>query len=644
MSLPPGFLDELRARVPLSQVVGRKVTWDLKKSNRSRGDWWAPCPFHQEKSASFHADDRKGFYYCFGCHAKGDAIRFVMETENAGFMEAVETLAREAGMAMPARDPQASERADRRAVLIAAVEAAVQHYRMALRTQAGAEARAYLARRGLSEEAVERFGIGFAPDRRTGLLEALTAKGIAAEVAVEAGLAALPDGGGAPYDRFRGRVIFPIRDARGRAISLAGRALDPGAKAKYLNGPETPIFDKGRTVFNLGPAREAAGKGAPVILAEGYMDVIALAEAGFGGAVAPMGTAVTADQLALVWQVAAEPVVALDGDTAGLRAALRLVELALPLIEPGRSLRFAFLPAGQDPDDLIRSGGAAAFRAVLEAAQPMVAVLWRRETEGQVFDSPERRAALDRRLRAALAAIRDPGLRAHYAEDIRRFRADLFAPPPRQAGPRTAPRGRFPTVPAAPLPSTRASALAADPEALRQLRAAVVLATLDRHPALVPQFEAALERLDLPPGDLAAVRDALLSAAAGTDPSADWAAARPAVAEALDRIARHPHVRSAPCVGHAATEALAARCVADDLERLASWQVAASEIGYAEAEISGFSDEGVTWRLARAAEARLRAERTPLDEPPQEGAGTGEGTGLIDRLLASEAWRKRQAR
>jgi DNA primase len=656
MSLPPGFLDELRARLPLSSVVGRKVTWDLRKSNRSRGDWWAPCPFHQEKTASFHADDRKGVYYCFGCQAKGDAIRFVMETERLGFIEAVELLAREAGMAMPARDPAAAEKADRRAVLVAAVEAAVQHYRLMLHSAAGAEARAYLARRGLSEDAVDRFGLGYAPDRRTGIIEALAARGIAPEMAVEAGLAALPEGGGAPYDRFRGRVIFPIRDARGRAISLAGRALDPQARAKYLNGPETAIFDKGRTVYNLGPAREAAGRGGPLILVEGYMDVIALCEAGFAGAVAPMGTAVTADQLALLWQAAAEPVVALDGDAAGLRAALRLVDLALPLVEPGRGLRFAFLPAGQDPDDLIRAGGAAAFRAVLDAAQPMVAVLWRRETEAQLFDSPERRAALDRRLRAALAVIRDPGLRAHYAEDIRRLRAALFAPPQRAAA------GRARSAAPAPLPATRASALAADPAAARRLREAVILATLDRHPALLPRFEAQLARIEVAAGDHALVRDALVAAAGADDPAAAWAAARAAMAGlagALDRIGRHPHVRSAPCVRPAAPGALAERCLADDLERLAAAQAADCETGYAEAEIAGLSearsggqsegqsggqsDEGVTWRLARAAEARQRAGRTPLDEAPAE-AGEREDDGVIDRLIAAEAWRKRRGR
>ncbi len=234
MSLPPGFLDELRTRLTLSQIVGRKVTWDMRKSNMAKGDWWAPCPFHQEKSASFHVDDRKGFYYCFGCHAKGDALSFVKETANLSFMEAVEELAREAGMVMPARDPKAAERADRRTQLSAVMEEAVKWFRLQLRTSAAAEARAYLAKRGLSEAAQERWEIGFAPDQRTALLEAMKGKGIAPDLVIEAGLCATTDDG-APYDRFRGRIIFPIRDGRGRAISLGGRSMDPkGPKAIWM--------------------------------------------------------------------------------------------------------------------------------------------------------------------------------------------------------------------------------------------------------------------------------------------------------------------------------------------------------------------------------------------------------------------------
>src|SRR6056297_1217754 len=382
MSLPPGFLDELRTRTSLAQVAGRKVMWDNRKSNQGKGDMWAPCPFHQEKTASFHVDDRKGFYYCFGCHAKGDAIAFIRETENLGFMEAVQALAAEAGMEMPAEDPAAQARAARRTDLTEIMEMAVRQYRRHLSTAQGIEAKEYLQRRGLGPEIQERFGIGFAPDARRFLWDHLTGQGIDGARLIAAGLAAEPDGGGAPYDRFRGRIMFPIRDPRGRCIAFGGRAMDPNARAKYLNSPETDLFDKGRTLYNHGPAREAVGQGAALVVCEGYMDAIALVEAGFGGAVAPLGTAITEHQLQMLWRIAPEPVLALDGDRAGLRAAMRLVDLALPLMQAGQGLRFAVLPPDTDPDDLIRRQGAAAMQAQIDAAQPMIDLLWRRETEG----------------------------------------------------------------------------------------------------------------------------------------------------------------------------------------------------------------------------------------------------------------------
>ena len=304
MSLPPGFIDELRGRLSLGQVVGRKVVWDARKSNTGKGDLWAPCPFHQEKSASFHVDDRKGYYYCFGCHAKGDAISFVRETENVSFTEAVAILAREAGMVLPERDPRAQEQADARTQLVAVMEQAVQHYRLQLRTGAAAGARDYLARRGLSEAAQARWEVGFAPEGWQGLHDVLAAKGVSPDLMIAAGLAKASDKGKRPYDVFRDRIMFPIRDARGRTIAFGGRAMDPNDGAKYLNSPETALFDKGRTLFNHGPAREAAGKGQPLIVAEGYMDVIALSEAGFAATVAPLGTAITEDQLRLMWRIA----------------------------------------------------------------------------------------------------------------------------------------------------------------------------------------------------------------------------------------------------------------------------------------------------------------------------------------------------
>ncbi len=604
----PGFLDELRNRTSLAQVVGRKVMWDTRKSNQGKGDMWAPCPFHQEKSASFHVDDRKGFYYCFGCHAKGDAIGFVKDTENVGFMEAVGILAREAGMAMPERDPQERQRSDRRAVLADVMEKAVRHYRLQLRTGQAQAARDYLAGRGLDAAALERWEIGFAPEVRQGLFRHLTEAGIAADLVVDAGLAARPDDGGAPYDRFRGRIIFPIRDARGRCIALGGRAMAPNARAKYLNSPETALFDKGRSLYNHGPAREAAGNGQPLVVAEGYMDVIALVEAGFGGAVAPLGTAITEDQLQLMWRIHPEPIVALDGDTAGLRAAMRLIDLAFPLIEAGRSLRFCLLPEGRDPDDVIRADGATAMRRLVESAQPMVALLWRRATEGRSFDSPERRAALDRDLRETLRKIRDPSIRAHYGQEVQRLRQDLFGQGRSKGGGKQW-RVRRPVH--APSAETRASLLAGSGGSIAQeMREGVVLAALVVHPALLPRFESELERLAPVDANHRAVQEALLAEMGG---DAGFLRARLEARlgrSALEKLFAPRHVHISPPVRCPDDDDLAALCLAEELAKLEAHRSARVEIAEAVADLDDASDEGVTWRLGQAAEALARSGRS----------------------------------
>ncbi len=619
MSLPPGFLDELRTRISLSQVVGRKVTWDMRKSNMAKGDWWAPCPFHQEKSASFHVDDRKGFYYCFGCHAKGDVLTFIKDSENTGFMESVEILAREAGMQMPARDPKAAEKQDHRTQLAQVMEEAVKWFRLQLKTGAAADARAYIAKRGLSEAAVERWEIGFAPDARQALFSALIQKGFAADLIVGSGVCAKADDGSI-YDRFRGRIIFPIRDARGRAISLGGRAMDPNARAKYLNGPETELFDKGRNLFNHAPAREAAGKGQPLIVAEGYMDVIALSEAGFQATVAPLGTAVTEDQLRLMWRIADEPVIALDGDTAGIRAALRVIDLALPLLEAGKGLRFAVLPTGLDPDDLIKQQGAPAMQKVIDTAQPMVSLLWRRETEGKNFDSPERKAALDKTLRAALKRIADPSIRGHYGEEIKRLRGDLFGTNARPFAPFTpralrAPwqpgqKGK-PFQPVSPMASTKLSLLATPADMVQDtLREAVVLAACIHHPGLIARFESALERLDFLGHGHDMLRSLILYHQAAPDLRALLMVEAPLPTEA---VLLHPHVRITAAIGADAPDDAAEHCLAEALARLQADRAHRLEIADAEDDVTGVADEGLTWRVSKAAEARHSAARGPQD-------------------------------
>ena len=609
MSLPPGFLDELRNRASLSQVAGRKIMWDSRKSNQGKGDMWAPCPFHQEKSASFHVEDRKGYYYCFGCHAKGDAISFVRETENVGFMEAVEILAQEAGMTMPKRDPQAQQKADRRTELAEVMEAAAGFFRLQLRTGQGGAARDYLARRGMSEATQEQFGIGFAPDGWQNLWDHLQGKGVPAELIQAAGLVRESSKGGKPYDVFRNRIMFPIRDARGRCIAFGGRAMDPNDNAKYLNSPETELFDKGRNLYNHGPAREAAGKGAPLIVAEGYMDVIALVEAGFGAAVAPLGTAVTESQLQLLWRISDEPIVALDGDAAGLRAAYRVIDLALPLMEAGKSLRFALMPEGKDPDDLIRAEGAGGVQAVLDRALPMVQLLWKRETEGRVFDSPERKAALDKALRETILQIKDPSLRSHYGQEIKDLRWQLFRARSSGSGAGARPRRDWKAPPPATDSAKLSLLVAAGADAQDRLREAVILAALLSTPQIIAEFDTQVEAMTCSDPMHKALRDLLLQSD-GADPAALRAEAENRIgAEALESLFAARHVAITPCVRNPSDVDLARQTVAEELAKLDARRGLLAEIAEASEDLDGLADEALTWRLAQAAQAMTLAER-----------------------------------
>jgi DNA primase len=645
MSLPPGFLDELRSRVSISQVAGRKVIWDTRKSNQAKGDMWAPCPFHQEKTASFHVDDRKGFYYCFGCHAKGDAIGFVQETENVGFMEAIEILAREAGMQMPARDPQAAQRSDRNTELAKATEAAVAHFRLQLKTQAASEARAYLDRRGLDPATLDRFEIGFAPDAWQGLWDALKAKGFTDELLLEAGLAKPSQKGGKPYDTFRGRIMFPIRDPRGRCIGFGGRAMDPNDNAKYLNSPETPLFDKGRTLYNHGPAREAAGKGQPLIVAEGYMDVIALVRAGFEASVAPLGTAITEDQLRLLWRIADEPIIALDGDTAGLRAAMRLVDLALPMLEAGKTLRFCILPEGQDPDDLLKAKGPEAMRALLEGAEPLVRMLWRRETEGRVFDSPERRAALDRSLRQAISRIPDKGLMRHYGEALAELRRTLFRP--QQAPGRgrwTGPRGRGFAEAQMPLAETRSSALGSGALSADDLRITLILATLCRYPGLVDRFESDLDRLVPRHPDHAALVDLLLGTEATDAETVIEDCRARGLGAALESLMDMAHLRITPILHGPPAPEKAAATLSEEFAKYHATRALEAEMTEAleDLETAQEGDSRLVRRLNHAVQSRIRAGRPTGNEAT--GAVSEDTTALsqgLRALIEARVWEKK---
>jgi DNA primase len=595
--------------------------WDARKSNQGKGDMWAPCPFHQEKSASFHVDDRKGFYYCFGCHAKGDAISFVRETENVSFMEAVEILAREAGMPMPERDPRAQEKADVRTELADVMELAVKWFRLQLRTGAAAEARSYLERRGLSQDVCGRWEIGFAPDSWQGLWDALKGKDIVDELILGAGLAKPSSKGGKPYDTFRGRIMYPIRDARGRCIAFGGRAMDPEDKAKYLNSPETELFDKGRSLYNVRDARVAAGKGQPLLVAEGYMDVIALSEAGFQASVAPLGTAITENQLAMLWRISDEPIITLDGDTAGQRAALRLIDLSLPLLEAGRSLRFAMMPEGQDPDDLLKSAGAGAVQKLLDAAVPMVQLLWQREVEGKVFDSPERKAALDKSLREKIMLIKDPSIRSHYGQAIKDMRWQLFRAKPGGGGaaPRKERAWRQPwgsKVPQGPSAGAKSSILAstADAHTTDHLREAVILAACISCPDVVEPFESGLEAMACLDADHARLRDLVLRHAPDGAQALRAAINDHLGPDALENLLSQRHVAITPCIRKPGDVEITTMTIAEELAKLTALRGLQDEVRDATDDLGGEADEGLTWRLAEAAKAADRAQRAGQED------------------------------
>ena len=520
MAFPPGFLDELRARLSLSDVVGRKVS--LKR--RSGSEYAGLCPFHNEKTPSFTVNDKKGFYHCFGCGEHGDAVGFVMKTEGLSFPESVEKLAREVNLPVPRATPAERERAERASTLQEVVELAARWFQKQLRLPVGRHGLDYLRGRGLSEETIDDFRLGFAPDSRDGLMAALKRENVPIDKIVEAGLAIQPEDNRDPYDRFRGRVMFPIADRRGRVIAFGGRVMGAG-EPKYLNSPETPLFHKGANLYCLDRARQAATKDQPVIVAEGYMDVIALHVAGFTGAVAPLGTALTEGQLGELWKLADEPFLCFDGDNAGRRAASRAAERALPLLRAGKSLRFLGLPAGEDPDSLIRSRGADAIRRILDLARPLSDVVWDMETEGKAADTPERRASLQRAVEQRVAEIADPVVRDYYRTDMRN-RLNRVRRPDRPAWRSGAKRPfRRPGDPEpAPFPAGSAARLSGDETDGSPQERALLGALLER-PALLHVLAEDLAALPIGNPELMRLRGGLLDALSmiplGIDPAAD---------------------------------------------------------------------------------------------------------------------------
>lgn len=495
MTLPAAWLDELRARTLLSSLIGKST-----KISKAGREWKACCPFHNEKTPSFTINDEKGFYHCFGCGAHGDAIRWMTDQRGLPFMDAVKELAEAAGLDVPAPDPRAAERAERANSLHDVMKAAADWFTEQLGSIEGAEARTYLEKRGLKTETIRTFGLGFAPDSRGKLRAAL--KQFGDDKLIEAGLLISVDDK-EPYDRFRGRLMIPIRDPRGRVIAFGGRILGQG-EPKYLNSPDTPLFDKGRTLYNLDLASPASRKTGRMLVVEGYMDVIALAQAGLGEAVAPLGTALTEHQIERLWRQVDVPILCFDGDAAGQKAAVRAIGRALPGLAPSRSLSFVTLPQGQDPDDLIKSGGRAAMEALLAAPEPLVDRLWRHELDALPLTTPEARAGFRQRMGGHAQAIDNGNVREQYQSEFRaRFDA-LFS---RRAAFQKI-NGFRPTE--AP-PS--ASARAIGGMGIERAMMGLILNGLTRYPQIVATHYVQLADLVIVDPEQARMRDAMLAAA-----------------------------------------------------------------------------------------------------------------------------------
>ncbi len=426
MRFSDAFLDEIRNRLSITQVVGEHVVWDKRKSQPGKGDMWACCPFHGEKSPSFHADDKRGRYHCFGCGASGDHFRFLTEKTGMSFPEAVELLAGRAGVPMPARDERAEKRDAARRTLYDVMELASAYFTEALAHNVGARARGYLLERQVPAAMQQRFRIGFAPDSRNGLKEFLAANGVPLKDMIDTGLVVHGEDIAVPYDRFRNRLMFPIMDFRGRVIAFGGRALSADVAAKYLNSPETELFHKRQTLYNGQAARQAGYDGKPIVVVEGYLDVIAAVAAGFEGATAALGTALTEDHLTLLWRITDIPVLCFDGDSAGMRAAERAVDIALPMLKPGKSVKICALPDGLDPDDLIKQRGRQAFADLIESARPLAEAVWAIETAAGIPEAPEQRAALEARLRERAGRIGDVSVRRHYSQAFDEKISSLF--------------------------------------------------------------------------------------------------------------------------------------------------------------------------------------------------------------------------
>jgi DNA primase len=606
MTLSPAWLDELRARTLLSSLIGR--TTKISKAGR---EWKACCPFHNEKTPSFTINDEKGFYHCFGCGAHGDAIRWMTDQRGLPFMDAVKELADAAGLDVPAPDPRAAERAERANSLHDVMKAAADWFAEQLGGIDGAEARAYLEKRGLKAETIRKFGLGFAPDSRGKLRTAL--KSFGDDKLIESGLLINVEDK-EPYDRFRGRLMIPIRDPRGRVIAFGGRILGSG-EPKYLNSPDTPLFDKGRTLYNLDIASPAGRTSGRMLVVEGYMDVIALAQAGIAEAVAPLGTALTEHQIERLWRQVDVPILCFDGDAAGQKAAVRAIGRALPGLAPSRSLSFVTLPQGQDPDDLIKSGGRSAMEGLLAAPEPLVDRLWRHELDALPLTTPEARAGFRQRMNAHAQAIENGNVREQYQAEFRnRFDALFSRRQAPQQGTHFTPNGqrgnRF--QPFERPPGTMARSIGGS--GIEPLYARAILNGLLNHPQVITGHAEQIASLFIADAEQARLRDLLIDAAYSGQ-SLESGAVLPICEEqglgGLARTLKDANSLAFSFTRRQADAALAQRDLGMVIEVLAARPMLDSAISAATARLSeqwddaGFAEQTRLLEERRAADQRL---------------------------------------
>lgn len=654
MNFSKPFLDDLRASTSLSELIGEKVSWDQKKTRSGQGDFWAPCPFHEEKTASFHVDSRKGFYYCFGCHAKGDCFTFLKDFENLSFLDSVTYLANRGGIPLLTTSSKIEQHKKSDLELLEVHKVASSFYEAQLKTTSATICRQYLHSRGLTAAAIEHFEIGFSPNKVTALYDHLRSKNFSSAVIVDSGLCIEPETEKNPFDRFRNRVMFPIKDTRGQIIAFGGRSLDANARAKYLNSPETPLFSKGKIIYNYARASKNRKTKTPLLVVEGYMDVVALSQAGFSNVVAPLGTAITEQQLQLIWRLHQEPIILFDGDKAGQTAVSKLLSLALPFLEAEKSLRFGMLPIGQDPDELLKSEGAEGLHSILESALPAINILWANLTDGSVFDSPERKAALDLKLKKKISKIKNSHLRSHFAYALTEIRKNFFAKPISKIKNETGYKPwnlqkSYSKHKIKPLDSTKKSFLGQssskiDTE-LRLKEGAIILGAIN-HPSIAYQLEAELSRLRFKFNDLKQIRDAILAELPIKNGVSNDAFHKKIEKRlnfnAVKKLRKIPHLRVHPFLDVKASEFNASRAIHDAITRHNSLLNFKSEIKLAEDQFFNSTSESITTRIKKANKTLQKATKGSENQILNNDALTKESAKKLHSMIEEKIWLKKK--